>query len=175
MRKYVMICVVLGSVMAIGLGAAYGQGFGGGHVTRKNAAGGVTSGGGRAIKGASGGYVGGHGVATDGQGNAAGGSAQAFKGPNGAMGARAGGFTRSADGSVQHKSGGAVSGAKGTASSSGSMTKDAGGNVSGSRDTTAKSTSGATYDGSTTYDKDTGVTHTSTCTNASGELVPCTQ
>lgn len=176
MNRQVIDGIIIAAVLVLGATHLYAQGMGSRKVIHANQAGGVTGSAMRGVKGPNGGAaVGGRGVATDGQGNAAGGSGQAVKGPGGAMGARAGTWSRSADGSMQHQSGGAVSGAQGTASSSGSMSKGADGTVGGSRTTNAQANSGATYDGETTYDKDSGVTHSGTCTNAAGEVVACTK
>lgn len=54
----------------------------------------------------------------------------------------------------------------------GGIGRDADGNVSGARDTTATGANGNGYTGSTTVSGGT-VTHTGTCTNASGETITC--
>jgi hypothetical protein len=176
MSRQVMDGVIIATVLALGAGHLYAQGFAGRKVIHPNQAGGVTGSAAHALRGPNGGAaMGSHGFTTDGQGNAAGGSAQAFRGPGGAMGARAGSWTRSADGTLQHQSGGAISGAQGTASTYGSMTKGADGSLSGSRNTAVQANSGAGYQGETSYEKGSGITHTGTCTNAAGTVVPCTK
>jgi hypothetical protein len=150
------------------------EGFHAGRSARANAAGGVTGGSFRGVKGAQGGAFRGGAHVTDGQGNAAGARAAGFQGPNGAMGARAGKWSRSADGSVQHESGGAVSGAKGSAQSQGSFAKSSDGTYSGSRETSADSKSGYGYDGSTTVSNGS-VDHSGTCTDPNGNTVPCSR
>ena len=176
MSRQVMDGMIIAAVLALGASHLYAQGLASRRVLHANAAGGTTSSAARGVKGPNdGAAVAGHGVTTDRQGNAAGGSAAAVKGPGGAMGARAGGWTHSADGSTQHQSRGAVSGTRGKMASSGSMTRGANGSVSGARNTAATASSGATYEGQTTYDKGSGATHTSTCTNAAGAVVPCTK
>ena len=174
MRRQVTDGLIIATVLVLGASQLGAQGVASRKVVRANQAGGITGSAAHAVRGPNGGaMLGGRAVVTDGSGNAAGGSAQAIQGPNGAAGARASGVTRSADGSVERQSGGAASGAAGSASSRGSMQKNADGTVSGSRDTGAQAASGATYDGSTTYDQGSGVSHTGTCTNAAGDVVAC--
>ena len=127
-----------------------------------------------AVKGPEGGAaVRGRGYTTDGAGNGTAASGGAFKTASGATGARASTTTRNADGSASHQGGFTATGAKGTVDSSGNVTKGADGSVNGSRTTTATGANGTTYNGSTTYSKDTGVQHTGTCTDAAGNTVAC--
>jgi hypothetical protein len=141
---------------------------------RANAQGGTTAGSAAAGTTAAGGrYARGAGVATDGAGNAVGGSGAAVQTANGSTAARGGAFQRNADGSFQRGGGFAVSGVNGTAQSQGTVSGDGQGHVVGSRSTQATSTSGATYDGQTDFDSETGVSHTGTCTDASGNAVAC--
>jgi len=56
--------------------------------------------------------------------------------------------------------------------SSGSVTKDANGNVNGQRTTDATGKNGNTYQGTTT-DTNGQITHGATCTDASGNSIPC--
>jgi len=143
---------------------------------RQNADGGVTGGAAHAGTTPNGGqYASGLRYRTDGAGNGSVVSGGAVQGPDGGRGARAGYTTRSADGSVAHQSGFNASGANGSVQSSGSYNRNADGSASGSRDTTATNAAGATYQGNTTYNKGDGVSHTSTCTNAAGAVVPCTR
>jgi hypothetical protein len=173
MKRALPIVLLAAGALALSAEGAMAQGFASGRAARKNAAGGVTAGQGRAVQGENGGFVGGRGFASDGEGNAAGASGQAFKGPNGAAGARAGKWSRSSDGSVDHQSGGAVTGAAGSASTSGSASRDAAGNTTASRNTQATSNTGATYDGSTTYESGSGASHSGTCTDSAGNVVAC--
>lgn len=167
--------LLVAGLLAVGHGNAHADGFAKGRGAHTNPAGGVTGKFAAAVKGPNGGKAGrAHGFATDGQGNAVGGSAAAFKTPGGAKGVRAGMTMRSADGAVHHQSGGMVSGANGSASSYGGFTKNADGTVSGSRSTSAQSkTSKASYQGNTSYSSSDGVRHSSSCTNASGDMVTC--
>jgi hypothetical protein len=175
MSSRVLVGLAAAAVLVwIGSIPAAAEGFGAARGARANAAGGVTAGGFRGVQGAQGGAFRGGARATDGQGNAAGFRAAGFQGPNGAAGARAGKWSRSADGSVQHESGGAVSGARGSAQSQGSFAKSSDGTYSGSRDTSAESKSGATYDGSTTVSNGS-VEHSGTCTDPNGNVVPCSR
>lgn len=161
-------------VVSIGATPAGAEGFHAGRSARANAAGGVTGGGFRGVQGAQGGAFRGGAHATDGQGNAAGFRAAGFQGPNGAQGARGGRWSRSADGTVQHESAGAASGARGSVQSQGSLAKSSDGTYSGSRDTSAESNSGYAYDGSTTVSNGS-VEHSGTCTDPSGNEVPCSR
>jgi len=115
------------------------------------------------------------GFQTDGAGNGTVASGGVYRGPNGAngvTGARAGTTTRNADGTVNHQSGIAASGAKGSVESSGGFTKTQDG-VTQSRTTAATGANGATYQGSTSYDKSSGLSHSSSCTDAAGNSIPC--
>jgi hypothetical protein len=149
------------------------QGFRSGGFMRQNGAGGISGGAARGFRTPQGGSGHAWGFSSDGQGNVAGGSARAFRGPNGRTGARSGGFTRSADGTINHRSGAAVSGQRGSIATRGSFSKDSSGNVSGSRNTTATSQSGAYYEGSTAFNSSSGVQHTGTCYDAAGNAVAC--
>jgi hypothetical protein len=170
---------------------------------RTNAAGGATVGADHAVTGSNGGsYVGGHVAAGDGKGGAGVAQAGRVTGSNGARFARAGKTTRQADGSVTHNSGFNASGARGMAESQGTfnrsadgtaassrtttVTGTAGGNASttrnfdrtasgttAERDTMATNSAGSSYKGQTTYNSQTGVTHMSTCANASGQVAAC--
>ncbi|MFT3847413.1 MAG: hypothetical protein QM739_01675 [Propionivibrio sp.] len=138
-----------------------------------NVDGGYTGGRFVAAHGANGGeYVRGHALRTDGAGNGTITGGSAFRGPNGARGARAGTTTRLADGGVAHQSAMAASGVKGSVESKGGFTRTDEG-VTQSRTTTATGAGGASYQGSTSYDKDTGLTHSASCANAAGDGVPC--
>lgn len=176
MKKLLIVSsLFLAGSLTLPIGGAYAEGFARGRSVHTNPAGGVSGKFATGVKGPNGGMAGrAHDFATDGEGNAAGGSASGFKTPGGAKGFRAGMTTRSADGTVNHQSGGAVSGTNGSASSYGSFSKNADGTASGSRSTTAQSkTSEASYQGNTTYNSSDGVQHSGTCTNAAGESVTC--
>jgi hypothetical protein len=100
------------------------------------------------------------------------GSAGAARGAAGGRGARASSTTTNPDGSATRTSRAGASGANGSASTEGSATRNADGTASGSRSTQAQGAQGS-YAGETTYDSATGVTRTTTCTNAQGVQVAC--
>lgn len=149
------------------------QGAGRAGFVRKNSAGGVSAGRAGGFKGPNAASAHASSVATDGQGNAVGGSTRAFKGAGGQTGVRAGGFNRSSDGTIEHKSSAAVEGEKGYANTQRSFSKDSQGNVSGKTETNVNSKSGGNYQGSTTYETGSGVSHSGTCYDAGGNVVPC--
>ena len=165
MKKIAIITIIVFLFSLVYVDVISAGGFGSARGVKTNKAGGVSGGMTRGFKGenASGGQA--RTFATDGQGNVAAGSASAVKGPNGG-GARAGGFTRTSDGAVQHKSGMAVSGQAGTATTQGSFNKDSSDNVNGERSTSATSQAGNQYQGSTTYNSGTGVSHSGKCYDA---------
>lgn len=116
--------------------------------------------------------IGGRRAARDGHGNAVVGGANCATGAAG-QACRAGRTTRTADGTVTHRSGVDIDGANGRAlTSTGDFTKSADGAITHDRTTSA---SGA--NGSVTIDKSyatgTGRTRTATCANAAGEVVAC--
>jgi hypothetical protein len=91
----------------------------------------------------------------------------------GANGGTYNGSTTWENGQVTHT--GTVTGANGgTVEANGNYTKGEDGKVSGTRTTEATGKNGGTYSGSTSID-DGQVTHTGTCTNASGAVVDCPQ
>ena len=111
-------------------------------------------------------YLRGRSVSRDGSGGV-------YRGPNGGTAVRAGQTTRSADGTISHQSGFAAQGAGGgSVQSSGGLTRSAAG-VNQSRATTATAANGNTYSGSTSYDPQTGLSHTATCTDAAGNAIAC--
>ncbi|MCJ2185030.1 hypothetical protein MTR62_20420, partial [Novosphingobium sp. 1949] len=66
-----------------------------------------------------------------------------------------------------------TSGARGSASSQGGFTRSADGTTSGSRTSNAtNAATGNSYSGQTTV-QNGQVSHTGTCSNASGEAIPC--
>lgn len=92
----------------------------------------------------------------------------------GGTAARAGTNTRNADGSATHQSGLSASGSRGSVQSSGSASRDAAGNVTQSRSTSATSAAtGNSVQSSSSYTKDTGLTRSATCYNASGAVIAC--
>ena len=118
-------------------------------------------------------YLRGRSVSRDGSGNATLRSGGVYRGPNGGTAVRAGQTTRSADGTISHQSGFAAQGAGGgSVQSSGGLTRSAAG-VNQSRATTATAANGNTYSGSTSYDPQTGLSHTATCTDAAGNAIAC--
>ncbi len=141
---------------------------------------GAVSGRGAAVRGPNGGgAMRGGGAAVDSQGNfvSGHGGAATVKDSSGnvkAQGVRAGKTTGTAGNGLQHESGMAAQGTKGSVKSSGTLTTDGAGGVSGVRNTSAQSsTSDASYQGSTTYQKGAGAAHTSACTDAAGTTVSC--
>lgn len=113
------------------------------------------------------------GVHTDGQGNAAGGAQGGFA-TSGARGAGSRHFERSADGSMSGSGEARASGTNGSARTSGSFTRSADGSGSGERTTSAtNANSGVTYEGSTSYAKGSGLSHSGSCRDAYGNTVDC--
>jgi hypothetical protein len=101
-------------------------------------------------------------------------SGGAFKGANGSTAGRASTTTVNPDGGAVRQGGFAAQGTRGSASSQGSATRNADGTYTGSRTSTGTSSAtGNTYNGSTNYDSANGVSHTGTCTNASGAQIAC--
>jgi hypothetical protein len=138
-----------------------------GHFVRANAEGGVAA-------GQNGGVVARRRVTrTDGAGDVSTAGGVVFRNADGARGVRAGTTTRNADGSIAHRSGISASGAKGSVQSEGSYNRNADGSASGERTTSATGANGNTYNGSTVYTKGEGATHTGTCADASGNIIPC--
>lgn len=143
-----------------------------GHVVAAGAEGRV-AGTAAAGQGARGAYARGHHVASDRQGNVQGGSHAQVVGAAGGQAQRQGSFERHADGSATRVGSVSAQGAQGaTFASSGSITRDAGGQVDGTRSTSASGRNGGAYQGSTQV-TDGKVTHTATCTNATGAAVDC--
>lgn len=143
--------------------------------SRSNAAGGTADGSRRVVTGPNGGTSASRRVIrSDGEGNATAGTGRVWTSPNGGVGGRAGHTTVGADGSVEHRSGVATSGAKGSVSSQGSSQRDADGNVTGARTTNAtNAATGNSYQGQTSYDKATGVSHSASCFDAAGNAIAC--
>ena len=140
----------------------------------------------------------GHAMATDGNGNARTVSGAAGTTANGGRYGRTGTTDVGANGAVSHRSGSAVQGPNGSASSAGGFTRNPDGTYSGQRSTHAQGASGGNYSGNTTYangsgahttnatakngdtysgqtdwTKGQGATHSGTCRDAAGNVIPC--
>ncbi len=112
-------------------------------------------------------------VSGDGSGNVSGQRNWSATGANGGSAEHASSAYRNADGSAGRSGSTTVNGANGgSMQTGGSMTRTADG-LSGSHATSATGPNGATYTGSSTYAKGEGVSHTGTCTDAAGNVVPC--
>lgn len=173
MKKIVVIAAVLAGVAFVGEGFVCTVAAESVRGMRDNQAGGVTAGSARSIDTEQGSAASEKAVVTDGQGNAAGEKAKVWKGKN-STGAKTSATVKKSDGSVQHKRGMKVEGTQGgSATSTGSVTKDASGNISGERNTEATSKSGSTYQGETTGDSTSGITHTGKCFDPAGKEMPC--
>lgn len=140
----------------------------------KNQEGGVTSVRGSAGKGQNGNsYVRARGTTTNGQGQASGGGATVVNGANGGSGYRAGSYTADNSGNVNYQGSAAASGANGSASTSGGFSRSAGGGIMGSRTTNATANNGNSYQGNTSYQSGSGVSHTQVCYDANGNEIKC--
>jgi hypothetical protein len=115
------------------------------------------------------------GIQADGQGNAVGGRQRAVATESGAAGASSRGFRRSSDGSLNAGSQANARGANGgTAQTSSSFSRSADGTASGERSTSVtNANTGVTYDGSASYDKESGFSRSGSCRDASGTTVSC--
>lgn len=144
-----------------------------GHVSGTATDGTQVSAGGAAGRGANGSYARGHRVVSDGAGNASAVSHASVEGANGGSAYRQGSAYKNADGSAGHQSSASVNTANGTSGySSGSISKSADGSVAGARSTSVSGANGNSYNGTTTVGNG-AVTHTGTCTNASGATIDC--
>lgn len=168
---------LLVAASAIGLlfAAADASAFGSGRILRGNAEGGFTAGKFRANQGPNGGgYVHGRRTTTDGNGDVTTSRGTAFRGPNGGSGTRYGSNTVNADGNASHQSGLSASGERGSVETSGSASRSADGTVQQSRNTTLTNAStGNTMNVSESYSKGSGVTRSASCSDASGNAIPC--
>jgi hypothetical protein len=167
------LSIIAGLIMAASLSTnafAFGERW-----QHKNAEGGHTAGAVHAYQGENGGeFAKGHRIKSDGQGNVTRSSGAAGSTANGGQYKRTSQSTHSADGSATHQGSISASGSKGSVSSSGSATKNADGSVNQSRTTEiTNAQTGVTRDSSTSYTSGQGVSHTATCTDASGASVPC--
>jgi len=144
------------------------------HAVGSNAEGGRTAATLSAAQGRNGGaYLHGRTTQTDGTGNVSTSGGTVFRGRNGATGARAGTTSRSADGSINHQGGFTATGAAGGhIQSEDNVTRNADG-INSNRSTTVTGANGTTYQGTTSYNRDSGFTHSGSCTDASGNAVSC--
>ena len=169
-RKLLLTSAIAASLISMAQVAEAGGRFRGVH---RNAAGGVTAVNGAAHQGPNGGrFARGRATVTDGQGNGATISGGAFETPSGAKGARAGGTTVNADGTVNHQSGFAASGAKGSVESQGGTTRNADGTYAGGHTTTATGANGSATSNSN-WDSTNGYSRSVTCTDTAGNTVAC--
>lgn len=169
MNKTMMIGITLGLLLGCAAQAdATGRFVAGG--IRGRVGGGVVAGHASGFRGPNG-AAGIHGrrTVTDGQGDVHTASAGAWRGPNGSTASSHGSATRNADGSGSFSHSTAASGANGGSYDS-STTGATGQGIT--HDTQATGAHGNTYTGQTTVTKD-GVTHTGSCSNASGATIPC--
>lgn len=118
-------------------------------------------------------YVRGRGSVNNSDGSVTYGSGGAIAGVNGGGGVRGSTTNVNPDGSVSRNSVAAAAGVNGGVSTQGSTNRNSDGTWSGSRNTQAVGAQGSTYQGSTTYDQETGLSRSGTCTNPSGVVVPC--
>jgi len=174
MKKNYLNQIALGLGLAVLLnGGLMAQQSKGGNYVQPNAAGGVSAGSARAGKTVTGATYGrSSGVVTDASGNVAAASGGAVKTANGATAARGSRTTRVAGGGVNRTSGASAQGINGAASTSGSTTVNRDGSISANRTNDVKGVKGS-YTGATTYATGQGLTHTKTCKDPAGNVVPC--
>ncbi len=116
----------------------------------------------------------GRGAVQNQDGSVTSGSAGAIRTPQGARAVRGSTTTVNPDGSATRRSGFAAQSAQGgVVTSQGSSTLNADGTYSGARSTEATGPEGATYQGTTTYNPETGVVRSATCTDPTGAVVAC--
>lgn len=171
MKKIIQWTVAMA---ACGLLALDASGYIHARGARRNASGGIS----RASRGAfrgpnGGGGIRGRSLVTDGQGNATRRSGAAYRAPNGATAGQHATIHVSSDGTVTRQSAASASGAKGTAQTSGYFQRNPDGTASATRNTSATAANGNTYQGNTTWTKGSGVQHTGSCADASGNPIAC--
>lgn len=175
--KNPILANTLVATAAIGLlfAAADASAFTSGRFMRANGEGGYSAVKFRANQGLNGGgYDHGRSVSGDGQGDVTSTRGTAFRGPDGGTGTRYGRNTRNADGSASHESGFQGSNARGSIQSDGSASRSADGTVEQSRTTTATSAAtGNTRTVDESYNKTDGYSRSASCTDASGNSIPC--
>ena len=144
------------------------------HSVEHNADGSTVSKTGVARSGPNGAVLRGRTATTDGQGNARVTSRGAAAGAHGGVATRQGSTTRSADGSASHSGAVSAQGAQGSLQSSGGGTRNADGTVAQARSTTATSAAtGNSVQAQSSYSKDTGLSRSATCYDASGTALAC--
>jgi len=175
MNKIYQFCIMMAFIFQLLVFVSIAEAGGRFHSrsVHQNRTGGTSYSSASGIRGPNGGSVRGRTFSTDGQGNMASGSAGVFHGPGGAFGVRASESTRTASGDVQHNSAMAIAGNAGSVQNQRSFDKNEDGTLAGSSETTINSKNGGSYQGSTSYDSQTGVAHTGTCTDAAGNIIPC--
>lgn len=121
-----------------------------------------------------GGLLRGRTATTDGQGNASVTSRGAAVGAQGGMAERQGSTTRRADGSASHSGTVSAQNVQGSLQSSGGATRNADGTVMQARSTTATSAAtGNSVQAQSSYSKDSGLSRSATCYDASGTAMAC--
>ena len=144
------------------------------HSVEHNADGSTVSKTGVARSGPNGAVLRGRTATTDGQGNASVTSRGVAAGAHGGVATRQGSTTRSADGSASHSGAVSAQGAQGSLQSSGGATRNADGTVAQARSTTATSAAtGNSVQAQSSYSKDTGLSRSATCYDASGTAMAC--
>ncbi|UCU99128.1 hypothetical protein [Acidovorax radicis] len=139
-----------------------------------NADGSTTAHTGVARSGANGAVLRGRTATTDGQGNASVTSRGVAVGAQGGMAVRQGSTTRNADGSASRTGTVSAQNAQGNLQSSGAATRNADGTVTQARSTTATSAApGNSVQAQSSYSKDSGLSRSATCYDASGTAMAC--
>lgn len=144
------------------------------HSVEHNADGSTTAHTGMAHSGPNGAVLRGRTATADGQGNASVSSRGAAVGAQGGVAVRQGSTTRSADGSASHSGTVSAQNAQGSLQSSGGATRNANGTVTQARTSTATSAAtGNSVQTQSSYSKDTGLSRSATCYDASGTAMAC--
>jgi len=139
-----------------------------------NADGGTTAHTGVARSGPHGAVLRGRTATTDGQGNSSVNSRSVAVGAQGGMDVHQGSTTRSADGSASHSGTVSAQNAQGSLHSSGGASRNTDGTVAQARSTTATSaTTGNSVQAQSSYSKDSGLSRSATCYDASGTAMAC--
>jgi hypothetical protein len=144
------------------------------HSVEHNADGTTTAHTGVARSGPNGAVLRGRTATADGQGNASVSSRGAAVGAQGGVAVRQGSTTRSADGSASHSGTVSAQNAQGSLQSSGGATRNADGSVTQARTSTATSAAtGNSVQTQSSYSKDSGLSRSATCYDASGTAMAC--
>ncbi len=144
------------------------------HSVEHNADGSTATHTGVARSGPNGAVLRGRNATADGQGNASVSSRGAAVGAQGGVAVRQGSTTRSADGSASHSGTVSAQNAHGSLHSSGGATRNADGTVTQARSTTATSAAtGNSVQAQSSYSKDSGLSRSATCYDASGTAMAC--